>query len=190
MNCSDYVDHFSDFLDGTAPAHELGAFDAHLEECEACRRYRSVMEQGSRVLRALPEPELTDDFGPRLQHRLYHVDDAVALANGGSATPAMTVVGMALLLTAIAWSPALMPNAPQVALEPIVVDQAPRRASRTFPVRSTVAMPGELPKREPLQDFESGLWDDAQGLMYEYSPLSQRYRQRSSVRRTGLDRDR
>jgi len=192
MNCSRYVADFSIFLDGNAPEDELRDFEAHLAECDACRRYRQVVEQGSEVLRALPWPELTEDFGPRLQHRLYHVDDSVALAHGASATPAMTVVGMALLLTAIAWSPTLWPNAPQIALEPIVVDQAPRRTSRTLPVRPAMAMPGAFPQRprEPLRDLEGGLWDDAQALMYEYSPLSQRYRQRASVRRTGLDRDR
>lgn len=185
MNCSDYVERFSDFLDGAAPADELRAFEAHLETCPHCRRYGEVVRRGSQVLRALPEPELTEDFGPRLQHRLYHVDDELVLANG-SATPAMTVVGMALLLTAIAWSPTLLPDTPQVELAPIVVDEPPR----TFPTRPVNAMPTGLPDDSPLSDLEGGLWDDAQSLMYEYSPLSQRYRQRASLRRTGLERDR
>jgi len=190
MNCSDYVADFSDFLDGTAPEDEIGLFEAHLEECAPCRRYREVVQRGSEVLRMLPEPELTEDFAPRLQHRLYNVPDHGALGSGSSATPAMTVVGMALLLTAIAWSPALRPGVPQIELAPIVVDRPAPRRPTSLPVRPVNAMPGEMPRRPPLSDLEGGLWDDSQALMYEYSPLSQRYRQRAAVRGTGTDRDR
>ncbi|MDA0312251.1 MAG: anti-sigma factor [Gemmatimonadetes bacterium] len=189
MNCSDYVANFSDFLDGTAPADEIRLFEAHVEGCADCRRYREVVQRGSEVLRMLPEPELTEDFAPRLRRRLYQVPHHGALASGASATPAMTVVGMAILLTAIAWSPALK-GVPQIEMAPIVVDRPAPRRPTSLPFRPVNAMPADMPERRPLADLEGGLWDDSQALMYEYSPLSQRYRQRAAVRGTGTDRDR
>ena len=185
MNCSDYVVALTDYLDGSVVEEDVRGLEAHLESCPACSRYRAVVEKGAELLRALPEPELSEDFGPRLQHRLYHVDDEAALNGAASATPAMTVVGMAFLLTAIAWSPTLWQRAPEIVLEPIVVNQPPLR----LPVRPVSAMPRGVPPR-PGADFERGLWDDAHNLLYEYSPLSQRYRQRGSVRRAQIDQDR
>lgn len=185
MNCSDYVAALTDHLDGSALEEDVRGLEAHLESCAACRRYRAVVEKGAELLRALPEPELTEDFGPRLQHRLYNVDEEAALYGAASATPAMTVVGMALLLTAIAWSPTLRQRAPEIVLEPIVVDQPPVE----LPVRAASAMPGGMSLR-PVSDFERGLWDDAHNLLYEYSPLSQRYGHRGRVRRAEIDQDR
>ena len=185
MNCSDYVVALSDYLDGNILEGDVHRLEAHLESCAACNRYRAVVEKGSELLRALPEPELTEDFGPRLQHRLYHVDEETALYGAASATPAMTVVGMAFLLTAIAWSPTLWQRAPEIALEPIVVNQPPVE----LPARPLSAMPGRMSPRSS-SDFKRGLWDDAHNLLYEYSPLSQRYRQRGRVRRALIDQER
>ena len=125
MNCSDYVIALTDHLDGSAQEEDVPGLEAHLESCQACSRYRAVVEKGAELLRTLPEPELTDDFGPRLRHRLYHVDEEATLQGAVSATPAMTVVGMAFLLTAMAWSPTLWQRAPEIVLEPIVVDRPP-----------------------------------------------------------------
>ncbi|MCH2469325.1 MAG: zf-HC2 domain-containing protein [Gemmatimonadetes bacterium] len=184
MNCSDYVGALTDHLDGSVIEGDVRGFEAHVESCPSCSRYLAVVEKGAEVLRALPEPELSEDFGPRLQHRLYHVDDEAALYGAASATPALTVVGMAFLFTAIAWSPTLWQRAPEIVLEPIVVNQPPVQ----LPVRPVSAMPrGASPR--PGVDFERGLWED-QSLLYEYSPLSQRYRQRSRVRRAQIDQDR
>jgi anti-sigma factor RsiW len=138
MNCSEVVAHFTDYLDGVVSDVEAGVIAWHLEECSACRRYANVLEHGARVLRSLPEPELPEDFTPRLQHRLFHVDDERTIGpHGASGAPALTVLGIAVLLTAVAWSPTLYPGAPVVELPAIVVDRAPDRS----PVRPVSASP-------------------------------------------------
>ena len=185
MNCSDYMVALSDYLDDNILEGDVHRLDAHLESCAACNRYRAVVEKGSELLRSLPEPELTKDFGPRLQHRLYHVDEETALFGAISATPVMTVVGMAFLFTAIAWSSTLWQKVPEIALEPIVVNQSPVE----LPSRPVSAMLNRMLPRSSA-DFERGLWDDAHNLLYEYSPLSQRYRQRGRVRRALIDQER
>lgn len=184
MNCSAVVARFTDYLDGKATEEEVAAIDRHLEGCGSCVRYGNVIRHGSEILRALPEPELREDFSPRLQHRLYHVDDERTLgAHAASGTPALTVLGIAILLTAVAWSPTVFAGAPTMELAPIVVDRAPER--RPFRPASATA-PGTYSTKGPA-DIAEELWKDM--LLYDYSPLSQRYDQRARARRVSrLDR--
>ena len=98
MNCSDVVARFTDYLDGESSPSEEAAIEEHLSRCDRCVRYRNVLVHGAELLRGLPEPQLRDDFEPRLKHRLFHVDDERTLsAHGASGTPAMTVLSIALL---------------------------------------------------------------------------------------------
>jgi anti-sigma factor RsiW len=180
MNCSDFLARFNDYLDGPAPTEGLEWMEDHLGGCDSCTRYRTVLERGAAVLRALPEPELRDDFEPRLRHRLYHVDDERAVTALQSGAPALTVFGIAVLLTALAWAPTLRARATDVLLEPIVVDRAPRRAS---PFRAVSFAPRGAFSTKNQADLDDGLWDNA--FLYEYSALSQRYSQRARVRRAG-----
>ena len=177
MNCTEVVARFSEYLDGTASETDVAAIDRHLSECNRCVRYRNVLVHGTKVLRTLPEPEMQEDFVPRLRHRLYHVDDERTLrVHASSGAPAMTVLGIALLLTAAAWSPLLVSRAPVVQLPPIVVDRAPTRS----PFRPASSPPGMFSTKGDT-DLDAGLWDGT--LLYEYTPLSQRYGERARVRR-------
>jgi len=183
MTCSDFVERFTDFLDGEGPEKLRLEAEAHLGSCSECTRYHEVVLRGAAVLRSLPQAQVPEDFPPRLQHRLYHVDQNAALsAHTASGTTALTVLGMSLLLTALAWSPALRPSAPVVELPPIVVSDPPsrQRPMNVLPMRAAIFRPtwGLVGRN---------LWDDAQALLYEYSPLQQRYRESSPVRRAGLD---
>lgn len=181
MNCTDLVSQLSDYLDGSLSEDEGIAIEQHLEGCGSCVRYKNVVEHGAELLRALPVPELREDFVPRLRHRLYHVDDERLLtAHATSGTPALTVLGIALLLTAVAWSPTLFLAAPVVELPPIVVDRAPERS----PLRPAVATPPGTFSTTEEEDLDEGLW--ANTLLYDYSPLSQRYDSRARGRQAGL----
>ena len=179
MDCSQVLDNFSDYLDDTASDDDAAAIEDHIESCPHCSRYRSVLKRGSRLLRSLPEPELREDFAPRLQHRLFHVDNERAVqAAGASGAPALTVLGIAVLLAAVAWSPTFFAGSPVVQLDPIVVDRAPAR-SAVRPVGSTPPGTFSTTSRDAVME---GLW--ANTLLYDYSPLSQRYEQRARVRRS------
>lgn len=178
MTCSEFMERFSDYLDGSTPHEEAAALEAHLERCRPCRRYRNVVEHGADVLRSLPGPQLREDFEPRLWHRLYHVDDERALGAPQSGAPALTVLGIAILLTALAWAPVLRDGPQDLQLDPIVVDRAPRREA---PIRPATFLPaGTFGTKNP-RDIGVGLWERT--LLYEYSALSQRYNQRGGIRR-------
>ncbi|HET9948742.1 MAG TPA: zf-HC2 domain-containing protein [Longimicrobiales bacterium] len=174
MDCSIFVARVSDYVDRTAPYEDLQEMEKHLARCGSCRRYARVIERGAELVRSLPQPPLRDDFEPRLRHRLYHVQEERAFPEQvASRAPALTVLGIALLLTAIAWSPVLRGAAPVVQLDPIVVSRAPARETG-----------GPLAWQEPLSlaraaapsagALDSELWADAR--LYEHSPLSRRYR--------------
>ena len=162
--------------------------------CGKCARYQEVVSRSVALLRVMPRAELAESFRPRLQHRLFHLDDGAAVVGRpgrGSATPAVTVLGMAILLTAVAWSPTIGSGVPEVELPAIVVSGPPMLdplldpdAAGLMPVSSGVPASSGL--------FPGGLWSDAESLLYEYSPMSERYRgQRDPgervLRRTGLD---
>lgn len=182
MNCSDLVAQLTDYLDGRTSEAEGEAIEAHLAGCSSCVRYKNVVEHGPELLRSLPAPELREDFRPRLKHRLYHVDDErVLAAHAASGTPALTVVGIAILLTTVAWSPTLFSGAPSVELPPIVVNREPTR----LPVQpANGTPPGTFSSKSDDGDLDEGLW--ANTLLYDYSPLSRRYDQRARGRQAGI----
>jgi hypothetical protein len=164
-----------------------------MASCAKCARYHEVVSRSVALLHTMPRPELAESFRPRLQHRLFHLDDGGSVAQTGrsSATPAVTVLGMALLLTTVVWSPTIRSGVPEVVLPEIVVSDPPmpapifdRDAIGPTPVSSG------LPSSSGL--FPGGLWSDAKSLLYEYSPMSERYRGDPDggeriLRKTGLD---
>ena len=155
--------------------------------CAKCARYREVVSRSVALLHAMPRAELAESFRIRLQHRLFHLDDggSVARPGRGSAIPVVTVLGMAILLTAVAWSPRIGNGVPEVDLPAIIVSGPPLHD----PLLELDAI-DPTPVSSDL--FPGGLWSDANNLLYEYSPMSERYRgQQESgervLRRTGLD---
>ena len=75
MLCKEFIQGHTRYRDGLLTAEERGRFDAHMEKCASCRRYETVLSRGIAMWRALPPVETSPDFRPRLQHRLFHVDD-------------------------------------------------------------------------------------------------------------------
>jgi hypothetical protein len=193
MDCSEFLSQFSEFYDAPIGSPARQEAEAHMAACGKCARYNEVVTRSVALLHVMPKAELAESFRPRLQHRLFHLDDGVAVgqAGRGSATPAMTVLGMAILLTAVAWSPTLGSGVPEVDLPAIVVSGPPlldplieSDAAGAMPVFFDVSASSGL--------FPGGLWSDARRLLFEYSPMSERNRSKADpdervLRRTGLD---
>jgi anti-sigma factor RsiW len=183
MDCSELLQRFTDYLDGSASSEELRVMEAHLAGCSSCRRYKVVLENGSSLLRTLPSAELREDFTPRLQHRLYHVHEERSLSDHvASGAPALAVFGIAVLLAAAAWAPLMRGSAPVIEMQPIVVDRAPPRMASP-PAGITSVGSGDRP--EPA--LERDLWDDA--TLFEYSRLNRGYQGGPQPRQVGLAPD-
>src|SRR5690606_33520694 len=101
-----------------------------------------VMRQGLELVRGLPLLEPSSDFKPRLQHRLFHVQDERAdeRASGASAVVALAIAGM---LAAIAWSP-LLRQAPLTIDLPAVQARAPAHGALR-PEPAQFALPATWP---------------------------------------------
>jgi len=185
MNCSEFITRFSEYYDGGDDGQDGAAMEAHLEACPSCRRYHRIVSKGGQMLRALPKPAMPTDFRGRLQHRIYHVEDEAALAQPvSSGTTGATALAMAVLVSLAAWTPTVTDSAPTVEVAPIVV-QTPLVPTSAF------TPPGSTPLLSQPPLFKTGstpsgqrLWVNSHSLMYEYSPLSEKYRRAAEVRRS------
>jgi len=186
MTCAEFQNRFSDYYDAAGDAVFMAEASGHLDGCADCRRYRDVVEQGIQILKAVPSPSVSDDFLPRLQHRIYHIEDGSALTRretAGSATTTTTALAIAMLIAVAAWSPALV-REPEVAIAPIVVTHPEPRVVgiRTPDYRERLAL---QPEAVPVLDEK--LWDDPM-LLTRYSPLANgRSRNRSALRQADLE---
>lgn len=137
MECQEYLEGYSEYLDERLDVERRATFRAHQEGCSGCRRYDRVIRRGVKVWRSLPEVEPSPDFLPRLRHRLYHVDDAESLAAerplGSAALVAVAAVGF----LALAWLPfatqmSVEVQLPAVAVEAPVPEASPRTPASLF----------------------------------------------------------
>jgi anti-sigma factor RsiW len=166
MTCSEFIEGFSDYVDGEGDPRTLDAARAHLGECERCRRYEDVYARGIALLRSFPSVSVSQEFEPALEVRLRR-DTAAALQRLDHRPPtsgsAMAVVfGMAVILVGAAWAPFLFSRAPQVELAPIVASYPTRGLQARMP--EIDLLPGGGPNRAAGLPA-SELWDEASALI-------------------------
>ena len=160
MSCDQFIERYTDYRDGLLDSGTLEEVEEHLAACPCCARYDRVMQRGLELLSDIPLPESSDDFMPRLRHRLYNVDCGVDQGRrsfGGSAA----LVGVAAVgLLALFW----LPFAASVPLEmelPAVSAQIPAPGSvqppslfRRGPFVSTLLLEDESHLDGYLTEFE------------------------------------
>lgn len=183
MTCSEFIESFSDYLDEAGPSDVRENALRHRNGCARCRRYEEVYLRGLSVLSDdSDEIDLPEDFHPRLQHRLYHVDDERVLARY-SATglpPSLMVAGVAAVFAVVVGVPAVFGPDPEVELSPIVVSTP---ASRPQGLR--IPLPSLLPASLSPAALElngDDLWRQPTALFYDYAPVRARYRAAASSR--------
>ena len=126
MDCKEFLSRYTEYRDGLMGPADVARAEVHLSGCASCQRYRRVVDRGIRELRTTPSATAGDDFRDRLQHRIYHLRDGDTLADGGarsSGASAVAAVGIAILLTAAAWSPVLRQAGNSVTLPAVVVSR-------------------------------------------------------------------
>ena len=182
MDCSEFLSRFSDFYDAPPESQFRRQGEAHLEQCEKCARYARTVASGAALLKTLPRVELSESFRPTLEHRLFHLEDenTLARAAGASAIPVLTAVGLVIVLAIVAWSPVFRRPPVQA---PVVV-ASPQSGEPAFVGSTGAAGTGIFALREPVLDLQKELWSDPNALLFEYSPMRERYRTESFLRKT------
>ena len=184
MYCSEFLRRFSEFHDAPASAPIRKIAEAHMDECERCANYEQVLSRGIKILRTIPRMDLPESFRPRLQHRLFHIEDGNGVTNrtisSAVSVSVVTALVIAIIVMIIAWSPRALNDTPEVSIPAIIVSDPPK---------SEALLSNDvwgLPVRAPI-NLQDGLWSDPNSLLYEYSPMGERYRNSSMFRRTGID---
>jgi anti-sigma factor RsiW len=124
VNCSDFLRQYSDYRDGLIEPARGAEMDAHLAGCAGCARYHRVIASGIGELRAIPEIEPSGDFLPRLQHRIFQLQDEASVWGRPetSGTSLGFVLLLVLLIGAVAWIPTMDRPAPLVQLAPVAAE--------------------------------------------------------------------
>lgn len=128
MRCTGFLEEYTDFRDGLLGPDRESEIRAHLDDCSSCRRYDKVVRDGLSLLSELPEAEASGDFMPRLQHRLYNVDQGVLDTSsnrflGSAALVAVAAVG----LLALFWLPFAASVPVELELPAVAVDRPPEQ---------------------------------------------------------------
>ncbi|HET8654725.1 MAG TPA: zf-HC2 domain-containing protein [Longimicrobiaceae bacterium] len=141
LNCSDFLEGYSDFRDGLLPAARYREFERHAETCDACARYHRVIGGGVEAFRSLPDVEPSEDFEWRLRHRLLLLEEEQQRQASGSGASAAVTIGIALAIGASAWLPALRARQAVVRLPPVVALAPAERSVIGNPFPSAPPLP-------------------------------------------------
>src|SRR5690606_41508985 len=136
MTCQEFLARHSEYMDGVLDPREHDRVEAHRASCPKCARYDRVVRSGVRMLRGLPEVEPSSDFFPRLQHRIYNLDERLRSGHRGTSAGAVASLAVAASLALLAWSPLLRSG-----LEVRDVD-AEGQAASASPGTPSIADPG------------------------------------------------
>jgi len=144
MHCTEFIEGHSEYVDGALAPAAAGRWRRHVERCRSCARYdRVVRASGDLVREVLPRVESSDDFAPRLRHRLYHVRDDLGRRVRG---PAMLAAAVAILAAGGAFGLALREPAPLIVEAAAMRAAPPQLVGPATPV--TVARPAAAPATE------------------------------------------
>lgn len=124
MQCEEFLEGYSDFLDGTLEEHSFTDYRYHLERCPSCSEYDRVMRRGLRLVRALDPPEAQADFLPRLQRRFFDLQARAVGVGGRPRNLALASLLAAASLFAMVSLPLLRPQVRALELPPVVIEAA------------------------------------------------------------------
>lgn len=176
VECSQFLDDYSAFRDGLLAREVERSYREHLAACPSCARYDRVIEQGARLFRDLPPVEPSQDFVPRLQHRLFHLEEEMRRPGRlGSGTPVAFTLALAAVIGASAWAPAMRPRPAEFHLPPVLA-HAPHRIEGVRVLFQPAPMLAPLPGDAPVGSAASNL------LFYRYSPLGSYVAQPASLK--------
>lgn len=122
MTCPEFESWLAAKADGSIDMHRRRVLDAHLAECDGCRRALADQVRVLEVLAATPVVSPRGDFAARINARIDESGGWLGLADFRAWTLRLAPVAAALALIAMLWRPST-PSSPT---------PAPTAASATF----------------------------------------------------------
>jgi hypothetical protein len=121
MNCREFLTRHSEYIDALIEPADAARLRSHVEACPSCARYDRVVRRGAQLARELlPRVEVSDDFEPRVRHRLLHVRDDMTRGRTGIAPTYTAAASVVLIVAAAAAALALVsPSVPVVGVAPV-----------------------------------------------------------------------
>ncbi len=120
MDCEEFLEDYSDFLDGQLEEHPGAEYRDHVRRCPSCAEYDRVMRRGLHLVRALDPPKSNADFFLRLQQRFF--DRGTRDARMREHGRALAVASLALVGLLLVSLPVMQPGRGTLQLPPVVVE--------------------------------------------------------------------
>lgn len=96
MTCQEFLERHAEYVDDVMDPLEAAIWRDHAAHCPSCSRYDRVVRRGLRLVRELPEISPSPDFHPRLQFRIYRMEEelrAGSRASGAGAVLSLAIAG-------------------------------------------------------------------------------------------------
>lgn len=174
MDCTEFLNRYSDYDDSLVPLVEVDRFRNHMAGCDACTRYDRVLRKGRMLARQAPGVEPSDDFVPRLHLRLWDERSARARAAERPAQTASVLAAMTVLLVVTGAFALLARAADTSASQPYTAAPAPSVQLANSMGSFHLAGSPTVPVLPPLSVAAARPWTaervDPAGLA-SYSPL-------------------
>lgn len=122
MDCAGFLENYSDFLDRRLESRTLAEYGEHLARCPSCAAYDRIVQRGLVLVRELPPPEPGPDFAPRLQHRVFHLQDQLQRRQGNFARVGAVAALAVAALAFVVWLPSIGTSGGPLQLPPVVVE--------------------------------------------------------------------
>ena len=126
MDCADFLENYSDFLDRRLEIYPLEAYRDHLTSCPSCTRYDRVLQSGLRLVRQIDPPGSDIESESGVQNTLYRLQDSLARQQAMlSRVTGVALMSAAALVLALGL-PSLTAKESAVELPPLVIEVPPK----------------------------------------------------------------
>lgn len=119
LSCAEFRARHAEHLDGLLSDTEEPRWREHARTCLPCARHDRAVRRACDLVRSLPCLSTSEEFQPRLRHRIFHIQDEEHFTRRGSGGHVAVSLAVACLMAALAWTPLLQEGPEPLELAPV-----------------------------------------------------------------------
>lgn len=119
LSCAEFRARHAEHVDGLLSDTEEPRWREHARTCLPCARHDRAVRRACDLVRSLPCLSASEEFQPRLRHRIFHIQDEEHFTHRGSGGHVAVSLAVACLMAALAWSPLLQGGPEPLELAPV-----------------------------------------------------------------------